>query len=173
MPLVFSCNYNCEWSCWRHPTTMTQKGWLSWVQDPQKWRFESCHQVTSKTSRDDIRGWGKFRIGSEGVLVSQLCLSAPRSATQLCPTLHDPIDCSMPGLPVHHQLPEFTQTHVPLRQWCHPANSSSVVPFSSCLQSFPVAGAFPTGHLFTSGAKVLELQLQHQSFQWIFRTDFL
>ena len=67
MPLVFSCNYNCEW---RHPTTMTQKGWLSWVQDAQKWRFESCHQVTSKTSRDDIRGWGKFRIGSEGVLDS-------------------------------------------------------------------------------------------------------
>ena len=90
MPLVFSCNYNCEWSCWRHPTTMTQKGWLSWVQDPQKWRFESCHQVTSKTSRDDIRGWGKFRIGSEGVLVSQLCLSAPRSATQLCLTLCGP-----------------------------------------------------------------------------------
>ena len=34
------------------------------------------------------------------------------SVTQLCPTLCDPMNCSMPGLPVHHQLPEFTQTHV-------------------------------------------------------------
>ena len=34
------------------------------------------------------------------------------SVTQLCPTLCDPMDCSTPGLPVHHQLPEFTQTHV-------------------------------------------------------------
>ena len=34
------------------------------------------------------------------------------SVTQSCPTLCDPMNCSMPGLPVHHQLPEFTQTHV-------------------------------------------------------------
>ena len=34
------------------------------------------------------------------------------SVAQLCPTLCDPMDCSMPGLPVHHQLPEFTQTHI-------------------------------------------------------------
>ena len=44
------------------------------------------------------------------------------------------IPCSMPGLPVHHQLPEFTQIHV---RWVGDAISSSVVPFSSCLQSFP------------------------------------
>ena len=41
------------------------------------------------------------------------------------------------------------------------------------LQSFPKPASFPTSQLFTSGAKVLELQLQHQSFQWIFRVDFL
>jgi len=44
-------------------------------------------------------------------------------------------------------------------------------PFSSCLQSFPVSGSFPTSPLFKSVAKVLELQ--HQFFQWIFRVDFL
>ena len=50
---------------------------------------------------------------------------------QLCATLCNPMDCSTPGLPVHHhQLPEFTQTHVHLSQWCHPTISSSVVPFS-------------------------------------------
>ena len=60
-------------------------------------------------------------------------------------------------------------------QWCHPTHPilSSVVPFSSCLQSFPASGSFPVNQLFASVAKVLELQLQHQSFQWIFRTDFL
>ena len=35
-----------------------------------------------------------------------------RSVTRSCPTLCDPMDCTMPGLPVHHQLPEFTQTHI-------------------------------------------------------------
>ena len=45
------------------------------------------------------------------------------SVAQSCPTLCDPMNRSTPGLPVHHQLPEFTQTHV---QWCHPAISSSV-----------------------------------------------
>ena len=54
------------------------------------------------------------------------------SVLQSCPTLCDPMNRSTPGLPVHHQLPEFTQTHVQSSQWCHPAISSSVVPFSSC-----------------------------------------
>ena len=40
------------------------------------------------------------------------CLSSFSSVAQSCPTLCDPTNCSMPGLPVHHQLPEFTQTHV-------------------------------------------------------------
>ena len=58
----------------------------------------------------------------------------------------------------------------PLSPWCHTAISSSVVPFSSCLQFFPASGSFPMSQFFTSGE---EFQLQHQSFQWIFRTDFL
>ena len=57
--------------------------------------------------------------------------------------------------------------------WSHPTISSSVIPFSSRLQSFPASGSFPMSQLFISVAKVLELQLQHQSFQWIFRTNFL
>ena len=43
------------------------------------------------------------------------------SVAQSYPTLWDLMDCSTPGFPVHHQLPEFTQTHVHLSQWCHPA----------------------------------------------------
>ena len=60
----------------------------------------------------------------------------------------------------------------PLSQWCHPTISSSVVPFSSCLQSFPASRSFPVSWFFMSGGQ-MEFQLQHQSFQWIFRTDFL
>ena len=61
----------------------------------------------------------------------------------------------------------------PLSRWCHPTISSSIVPFSSWLQSFPASGSFLMSWLFNQMAKVLELQLQHQSCQWIFRTDFL
>ena len=49
----------------------------------------------------------------------------------------------------------------------------SVIPFFSHLQSFPASESFPVSQFFASVAKVLELQLQHQSFQWIFRIDSL
>ena len=63
------------------------------------------------------------------------------SVTHSCLTLCDPMDRSTPGLPVHHQLPEFTQTHV---LWAGDAIQPShpVIPFSSCPQSFPVSGSF-------------------------------
>ena len=66
-------------------------------------------------------------------------------------TLCNPMDCRTPGFPVYHQLPEFAQTPCPLRQWCHPTISSSVVPFSSCLQSSPVSGSFKMSKFFASG----------------------
>ena len=59
----------------------------------------------------------------------------------------------------------------PLSQWCLPTITSSVTPFSSCLQSFLASGSFPMSWLFASGSQILELQ--HQSFQWIFMTGFL
>ena len=63
----------------------------------------------------------------------------------------DSMDRSTPGLPVHHHLPEFTQTHVHWAGDAYPTISSSVVPFSSCLQSFPASGSFPVSQFFTSG----------------------
>ena len=69
------------------------------------------------------------------------------SIAQLCPTLCDPMNRSTPGLPVHHQLPEFTETR-PSSQWWHPAISFSVVPFSPCPQSLPASGSFPMSQLF-------------------------
>ena len=76
------------------------------------------------------------------------------SHVRLC----NPMNCSTPGFPVYHQLPEFTQTplsqlHCPLSQWYHLTISSSVVPFSSCLQSFPTSGFFQMSQLFASGGQ--------------------
>ena len=72
------------------------------------------------------------------------------SVAQSYPTLCNPTDCSMSGLPVHHQLPELTQTHVHgVGDAVQP--SHSLVPFSSCLQSFPASGSFPMSQFFASG----------------------
>ena len=73
------------------------------------------------------------------------------SVIQLCSTLCDPMDCSMPGFPDLHYLLEFAQTHV--HWWCHPSISSSVARLSSCPQSFPASGSFPVSQLFTSGGQ--------------------
>ena len=72
------------------------------------------------------------------------------SVNQSRPTLCNPMDCSTPGLPVHHQLLEFTQTHI---HWVGDAISSSVIPFSSCLQSFPASGSFLMSQHFPSGGR--------------------
>ena len=67
------------------------------------------------------------------------------SVDQSCPTLWDPMNCSTPGLSVHHQLLESTQTHV---YWVSDAISSSVVPFSFYPQSFPASGSFQVSQFF-------------------------
>ena len=76
--------------------------------------------------------------------------------------LCNPIDCSTPGFPILHCLPNSCL----LSRWCHPTISSSVTCFSSCPQSFQHQGLFQWVGSSHQVAKVLELQ--HQSFQWIF-----
>ena len=71
---------------------------------------------------------------------------------QSCPTLCNPMNCSIPGFPVHHQLPELLKL-ISSKLGCHPAISSSVVPFSSCRQSFPASGSFPLSQLFAPGGQ--------------------
>ena len=74
------------------------------------------------------------------------------SVTQLCPTLRDPVNCSTPGLPVHHQLPEFTQSHVhwvsDAIQPSHPLSSPSPPALNPSQHE-----SFPTSQLFTSGGQ--------------------
>ena len=95
------------------------------------------------------------------------------SVAQLCLTLCDPMNHSTPGLPVHHQLPEFTQTHA---HWV----SDAIQPSHPLLSSSPPApnpsqhqGLLQWVNSSHEVAKVLEFQLQHQSFQWTPRTDLL
>ena len=95
------------------------------------------------------------------------------SETQLCPTLWDPMNPSIPGLPVHHKLLEFTQTHAhrvgDAFQPSHPLSSPSPpAPNPSQHQ-----GLFQWVNSSHEVAKVLEFQLQHQSFKWKPRTYLL
>ena len=100
------------------------------------------------------------------------------SVTQLSPTLCDPMSHTSPGLPVHHQLLEFTQTHVhwvsDAIQPSHPLSS----PLPPALNPSQHQGLFQWVNSLHEVAKVLEFQLQHQSFQWTpglisFRMDWL
>ena len=95
------------------------------------------------------------------------------SVAQLCPTLYDPLNRSMPGLPVHHQLPGSTQTHVhrvgDAIQPSHPLLS----PSPPALYPFQPQDLFQCVNSSHEVTKVLEFQLQPQSFQWTPRTDLL
>ena len=95
------------------------------------------------------------------------------SVAQSCPTLCDPMDCSRARLPCPSPTPGVYSNSCPSSRWCHPAISSTVIRFSSCLHSFPASGSFQMTQFFTSMAKVLEFQVKNQSFQWISRTDLL
>ena len=95
------------------------------------------------------------------------------SVTQLCLIPCNPMDCSTPGFPVHYQLPEFTQTHVhwvgDAIQPSHPLSSPSPPAFNLSQHQ----GLFKWVSSLHQMTKVLEFQLQHQSFQWTLRTDLL
>ena len=94
------------------------------------------------------------------------------SVTQSCPTLCNPMNHSTPSLPVHHQLPEPTQTHVhwvgDAIQPSHPLSSPS-----PALNLSQHQGSFKWGSSSHQVAKVLEFQLQYQSYQWTPRTALL
>ena len=112
--------------------------------------------------------FGFFNLGSYILKLIQFS-----SVTQSCPTLCDPMDCSTPGLPVHHQLTEFTQTHF---HWVGDAIQPSHHLSSPSPPAFNLSkhqGLFKWVSSLHQVAKGLEFQLQHQSFQWTFRTDFL
>ena len=95
------------------------------------------------------------------------------SVTKSCPPLCNAMDCSTPGFPVLHYLPEFAQTHVhgvdDAIQLSHPLSHPSPPAFNLSQHQGLFQGVSPSHQV----AKGSELQLQHQSFQWIFQVDFL
>ena len=138
--------------------------------------LDSCYNISSGKFQQhfDCTPWYLWRYKKTLVKIRfneslQFTLVQSLSRVWLC----DLMNSSTPGLPVNHQLPESTQTHVPSSRWCHPTISSSVVHFSSCPQSFAASGFFQWVSSLHQVAKVFEFQLQHQSFQWTPRTDLL
>ena len=168
----------CYESPWTAPLPLEEGRHMaySWVearfQPPpscHKNKDEECFPFPSlKPNKFDLevihvwKDFPKYFLPVQFSLVAQSCL-----------THCDPMGCSTPGLPVHHQLPEFTQTHI---HWV----SDAIQP--SHPLSFPSPPAFNLSQhqgllKWVSSshqvAKALKFQLQHQSFQWIFRADFL
>ena len=111
------------------------------------------NKQTNKQTKTEVSN--KIRTHKK-ILLTHICQKIVSfqfsSVTQSCPSLCDSMNCCTPGLPVHHQLPEFTQIHV---HWIGDAIQTShpVVPFSSCPQSLPASGSFPMSHLFASGVQ--------------------
>ena len=98
------------------------------------------------------------------------CMYQFSSVAQSCPTLCDPMDCSTPGFPVHHQLPELAQTHVhrvsDAIQPSHPLSSPSPPP-----PSFPASGSFSVSQFFASAGQSIYIILQWKQlrifeYQW-------
>ena len=109
-----------------------------------------------------------FSSQKVGLLVSSVQFSCTVMSDSLQPheSQHARPPCPSP-------TPRLHSDSCPSSQWCHPAISFSVVPFSSCPQSLPASESFPMSPFLTSGGQILDFQLQHQSLQWIFRTNFL
>ena len=119
-------------------------------------------------------GWMEFfdnevsRVILSALLQDCCCLVA-----QSCSTIYDPVNCSMLGFSVLHHLLELAQTHV---HWVSDAIQQSCPLSSPSPPAFNLSqhqGLFKWVSASHEVAKVLEFQLQHQFFQWIFRDDFL
>ena len=112
--------------------------------------FSHNYSVSQYCSNWSINPWKCFKPHfTPGPSMHVQFSSVAQSSLTVC----NPMNCSMPGFPVHQQLPELTQNSCPLSQWCHPTISSSVIPFSSRPQSFPAAGSFPVSQFFASGGQ--------------------
>ena len=117
----------------------------------------------------------KQLILHKGMIFLKLCTNDSvqfSSVAQSCPTLCDHMDCSTPGFPIYHQLLEFTQTHVNQVSGAIQPSHSLSSPSAPTFNLSQHQGLFKWVSSSHQVAKVLEFQLQHQSFQWIFRMIF-
>ena len=144
---------------WTHPSARGPPDLSWWVEPDTWWREQGLALSWAPAPTHLLPHPVSHTLAA--TLTSQFS-----SVAQSCPTLCDLMNCNMPGLPVHHQLLKFTQTHVhwvsDVIQPSHPLSS----PFSSRPQSFPASGSFPMSQLFASGNQSTGDQFQHQSFRW-------
>ena len=151
-----------------HHTTSLSSGLCQLIFNPQSLFFFSCTtlEYIKKQSFPPAFQW--YLQETQERSTSQFS-----SVVQSCPTLCNSVNCSTPGLPVHYQLLEPTQTRVhwvgDAIQPSHPLSPPSPPAFNLSQHQ----GLFQWISSSHQVAKVLEFQLQHQSSQWIFRTDFL
>ena len=130
---------------------LNSESWLgsTWLPLPSMWPGNPLKTVSWDNDRVHLMCF--LSLKSYCLFLLDIQLLQLSSVTQSCPTLFDPMNHSTPGLPVHHQLLESTQTHVHRVSDLIQPFSSSVIPFSSCTQSFPASGSFPMSQLFASG----------------------
>ena len=111
----------------------------------------------------------QYYMNDISIYIMHIWFSSVQSLSHVCFQPHG-LQHARPPSP--SPTPRVYSNSCPLSWWCHPTISSSDVPFSYHLQSFPASGSLQMSQLFAIGANVLEFQHQHQSFQWTFRTDF-
>ena len=130
------------------------------------WQAFLFHWVTKETPTLIA-----YSSSTSGIHASQSIVLS--SVTRSCLTLCNPMDCSIPGFPFPHQLPKFAQTHV---HWVNDAIQPSHPLPSPPPPAFNLSqhqGLLKWVSSSHQVVRLLELQLQHQSFQWIFRSNFL
>ena len=165
-----------SWSFSRN--SLGQKGMARYIQSTEREKYATKITVPSK---DLIQNWWRNKKLFRQAKVKRIQYDQTSfttnvqfsSVAQSCPTLCDPMNHSTPGVPVHHQLLEFTQTLVhqvvdAIQPSHHLSSPSPPAPNPSQHQ-----GLFQWVKSSHEVAKVLEFQLRHQSFQWTPRTDLL
>ena len=148
---------------------MDDRGWDALMASPTWWTFSNASSGswwwTGKPGVLQSTRWQKSQtwLRDWHAICAVLC-----SVTRSCPTLCDPMNCSTPGFSVCHCFPDVHWVSDAI-QPSHPLSPPSPL----ALTCFEHQDLFHWVNSSHQVAKVLELQFQHQSFQWIFRTDFL
>ena len=139
--------------------------------------FNKKNEMKQKWREADMKNWvileRKAKCGNQYLMgLTGICATVQfSSVTQSCPTFCDPMDCRTPAFPVHHQFSELAQTRVhQVDVAIQPSLSSPFPPAFNLSQHQDLYNWVSSSHQV---AEVLEFQLQHQSFQWIPRTDLL
>ena len=142
--------------------TSLQGYWLCWVvprtrSPPQRSSFQGWEQHSVSNSLSEIEALKYFTVDFLGFVFWRHLLRCKCSSVQFSRSVVS--DSLRPHEPQHARAPCPSPTSriypnpCPLSQWCHPTISSSVIPFSSCPQSFPASGFFPMSQLFAAGGQ--------------------